>query len=95
MMRAFGYEKELVVGEYNAPWPNLYPEATVAMEQAMAAVFAVGAATGGDPNSRNAVGSAAIPQQSPEEIAMQGFMDLLFGKLALLDLEGTDRSRIR
>jgi hypothetical protein len=34
MMRAFGYEKPLVVGEYNAPWPNLYPEATAAMEQA-------------------------------------------------------------
>ena len=38
MMRAIGYEKPLVVGEYNAPWPNLYPEATAAMEQAIAAV---------------------------------------------------------
>jgi hypothetical protein len=38
MMRAVGYEKPLVVGEYNAPWPNLYPEALAAMEQAMAAV---------------------------------------------------------
>jgi hypothetical protein len=37
MMRAFGYEKPLVVGEYNAPWPDLYPEATAAMQQAMAA----------------------------------------------------------
>jgi hypothetical protein len=36
MMRAFGYEKPLVAGEYNAPWPNLYPEAVAAMEQAMA-----------------------------------------------------------
>jgi hypothetical protein len=26
------------VGEYNAPWPNLYPEATAAMEQAIASV---------------------------------------------------------
>jgi hypothetical protein len=34
MMRAAGYEKPLVVGEYNAPWPNLYPEATAAIEQA-------------------------------------------------------------
>ena len=40
MMRAFGYERPLVVGEYNAPWPNLYPEATAAMEKAMAAAFA-------------------------------------------------------
>jgi Beta-galactosidase len=36
-MRAFGYEKPLVVGEYNAPWPSLCPEATAAMQQAMAA----------------------------------------------------------
>jgi hypothetical protein len=34
MMRAFGYEKPLVAGEYNAPWPNLFPEAVAAMEQA-------------------------------------------------------------
>jgi hypothetical protein len=40
MMRGFGYEKPLVVGEYNAPWPNLYPEATAAMEKVMAAAFA-------------------------------------------------------
>jgi hypothetical protein len=38
MMRRFGYEKPLLVGEYNAPWPNLYPEATTAMQQAMATV---------------------------------------------------------
>lgn len=38
MMRALGYEKPLLVGDYNAPWPNLYPEATAAMEQAIAAV---------------------------------------------------------
>jgi len=40
MMRAFGYEKPLVVGEYNAPWPNLYPEATAAMEGAAEAGLA-------------------------------------------------------
>jgi hypothetical protein len=50
MMRAFGYEKPLVVGEYNAPWPNLYPEATAAMEKAMAAVFAAGAAVARRPS---------------------------------------------
>jgi hypothetical protein len=55
MMRAFGYEKPLVVGEYNAPWPNLYPEATAAMQQVMAAAFAAG---------------AAPPQRTPEEAAM-------------------------
>jgi len=61
MMRAFGYEKPLVVGEYNAPWPNLYPEATAAMERVMAAAFAGAAAgQGGDP----------APQRTPEEAAM-------------------------
>jgi hypothetical protein len=57
MMRAFGYDKPLVVGEYNAPWPNLYPEAAAAMEQVMAASFADGAA-------------GTAPQRSPEEAAM-------------------------
>ncbi|HEX8133268.1 MAG TPA: hypothetical protein VF880_07545 [Actinomycetes bacterium] len=47
MMRAFGYEKPLVVGEYNAPWPNLYPEAVAAMQQAMAAA-------GGQPDPQRA-----------------------------------------
>ena len=82
MMRAFGYEKELVVGEYNAPWPNLYPDATAAMEQAMAAVFAAGAAAGGG-NGQNAVGDAAVPQRSPEEIAMER----LYGQMASLPLQ--------
>ena len=30
-MRAFGYERPVVAGEYNAPWPNLYSEAVEAM----------------------------------------------------------------
>ena len=71
MMRAFGYEKELVVGEYNAPWPNLYPDATAAMEQAMAAVFAAGAAAGGG-NGQNAVGDAAVPQRSLKRSLWRG-----------------------
>jgi Beta-galactosidase len=60
MMRAFGYSKPLVVGEYNAPWPNLYPEATAAMQQVMAAALAAGADGAG----------AATPRPTPEEAAM-------------------------
>jgi hypothetical protein len=41
-MRNFGYEKPLVAGEYNAPWPNLYPEAVAAMQAALAAALAAG-----------------------------------------------------
>jgi Beta-galactosidase len=83
MMRAFGYEKPLVVGEYNAPWPNLYPEATAAMEQTMAAAFAAGQTVGGGPNGHNADGAAVAPQRSPEEIAMES----LYEQMASLPLQ--------
>jgi hypothetical protein len=63
MMRAFGYEKPLVAGEYNAPWPNLYPEATAAMQQALAAAFAAGA---GGPAGQG----ADAGQQTPEQVAI-------------------------
>jgi hypothetical protein len=63
MMRAFGYEKPLVAGEYNAPWPNLYPEATAAMQQALAAAFAAGA---GGPAGQG----ADAGQQTPEQAAI-------------------------
>ena len=63
-MRAFGYEKPLVVGEYNAPWPNLYPEATAAMEEALAAAFAAGSGGSGGQ------GADAAVQQTPEQAAM-------------------------
>jgi len=39
LMRNFGYEKPLVAGEYNAPWPNLYPEAAAAMQAALARLY--------------------------------------------------------
>jgi hypothetical protein len=71
MMRAFGDEKPVVVGEYNAPWPNLFPEATAAMEQAMAAVFAAGAdgSAGQDPAGDGA------QRRTPEEAAIAGLYE--------------------
>ena len=39
-MRAHGYETPVVAGEYNAPWPNLFPEAEAAMREALAAAMA-------------------------------------------------------
>jgi len=77
MMRAFGYEKPLVVGEYNAPWPNLYPEAARAMEQVMAAAFA---AAGGGASRGQGHGAATAPQRTPEEAAMAS----LYGRMASL-----------
>jgi hypothetical protein len=65
MMGAFGYEKPLVAGEYNAPWPNLYPEATAAMQAALAAAFAAG--TGGSGGGQD---PDAAPQRTPEQAAM-------------------------
>jgi hypothetical protein len=64
LMRASGDEKPLVVGEYNAPWPDLYPEATAAMQEALAAAFAGGS------GSQDA--GAASGQQTPEQAAMAG-----------------------
>jgi hypothetical protein len=45
-MRAHGYEKPVVVGEYNAPWPASFPAATDAMQRVMAAAFAAPAPSG-------------------------------------------------
>ena len=64
MMRAFGYEKPLVVGEYNAPWPNLFHEATAALEQAMAAAFAAGAGGSGGGQGADAAGARRTPEQA-------------------------------
>jgi hypothetical protein len=64
LMRNFGYEKPLVAGEYNAPWPNLYPEAAAAMQAALAAAFAAGPDAGGAP------GADGAPRQTPEQAAM-------------------------
>jgi hypothetical protein len=141
MLRAAGDEKPLVAGEYNAPWPELFPEATAAMQAAMAAAFAD---PQGSPEEAAMAGlyerMADLPPQlqmfmrgcPPEleakrdrincrEIVMRNLlalsaglrrtvcwnlapeipgyenhlsiMDLLFGKLALLDYEGTELSR--
>jgi hypothetical protein len=62
LMRAHGYERPLVAGEYNAPWPNLYPEAVEAMQAAMAAAFAGGP-------------GASEGQQTPEQAAMAGLYE--------------------
>ena len=64
LMRNFGYEKPLVAGEYNAPWPNLYPEAVAAMQAALAAAFAAGSDASGAPGANGA------PQKTPEQAAM-------------------------
>jgi hypothetical protein len=48
MMRTHGYEKPIVAGEYNAPWPELFPQATTAMHEAMAEVFKHGGTAGGE-----------------------------------------------
>jgi hypothetical protein len=131
MLAAAGCDQPLVVGEYNAPWPELFPEATAAMQAAMAAAFAGG---GGEEAAmaRLYEGMADLPPQlqmfmrgcPPEleakrdrincrELVMRNLlalaggvrrtvcwnlapeipgyqnrlsiMDLLFGKLALLD----------
>lgn len=61
MMRSFGYEKPLLVGEYNAPWPNLFPEAVSAMNDAFASAFA---------SAEAAAAEDAAPDGTPEQRAM-------------------------
>jgi hypothetical protein len=63
-MRALGYEKPLLAGEYNAPRPNLYPEAVAAMQAAMAAAFAAG------PDVSGGQGPDGAAQRTPEQAAM-------------------------
>ena len=152
LMRGYGYEKPLVAGEYNAPWPNLYPEAVTAMQSTMAAAFAGGLDLSGDQGSGQTPEQAAmaslyqrmdtLPPQlqmfmrgcpreledkrdriNRRELVMRNLlalsagirrtvcwnlapdipgyedpmsvMDLLFGKLALLDYEGAELSHRR
>jgi hypothetical protein len=76
LMRAHGYEKPLVVGEYNAPWPNLYPEAVAAMQAALAAAFAAGGPEGAGGQG----GGDGQPRQTPEQAAMAG----LYARMAEL-----------
>src|SRR5215472_14750691 len=66
IMRAFGDEKPVVVGEYNGPWLNLYPEATSAMNGTLAQAFAAAesAANGGGSRDETA------PGRTPEQAAM-------------------------
>ena len=64
MMRALGYEKPVVAGEYNGPWVNLYAEATAAMNDTLARAFA-------DARRSNGGASAtASRRQTPEQAAM-------------------------
>jgi hypothetical protein len=125
LMRSLGYEKPLVAGEYNAPWPNLYPEAVQAMQAAMAGLYErmpslppqLQMFMRGCPPElearrhrincreivmRNLLALASgvrrticwnLAPEIPGYENRLSVMDLLFGKLALLDYEGTELSR--
>ncbi|MFC4015140.1 hypothetical protein ACFOY2_48550 [Nonomuraea purpurea] len=72
LMRAHGYEKPVVAGEYNGPWPDLYPEATQAMHEVMAAVFAAGTVDGAD--------GAGVPGDGPARTPEQTAMAMLYDR---------------
>ena len=69
-MRELGYERPIVAGEYNAPWPSLYPEAESAMNEAMAAAFAPPGE--GEEGSTPQAGAA---QRTPEQLALAGLYE--------------------
>jgi hypothetical protein len=78
MMRADGYERPVVVGEYNGPTLFQLPEAETALHQTMASAFAdagAHAAAGGDLSTEGLTASAAI--ETPERRAMKE----LFGRM--------------
>jgi hypothetical protein len=118
LMRALGYEKPRVAGEYNGPWPNLYPEAVQAMQAALASMppqlqmFMRGCPPELEAKRhrincreivlRNLLALASgvrrticwnLAPEIPGYENRLSVMDLLFGKLALLDYEGTEPTR--
>ena len=72
MMRAYGYEKPIVVGEYNAPWPNLFPAATAAMDEVLAAAFAAA-------GSAEEQGEQQSGPRTPEQTAMAALYERMSG----------------
>ena len=64
-MRDLGYERPIVAGEYNAPWPSLYPGAESAMNEAMAAAFA----SPGE-GEEGATPEAGAARRTPEQLAL-------------------------
>jgi hypothetical protein len=74
MMRSHGYERPIVVGEYNGPTLFEFPEAGAAMQQTMAEAFSSGALPG--------LSSAelAVQVESPDRRAMRS----LYTRIATL-----------
>jgi hypothetical protein len=113
LMRAHGYEKPLVAGEYNAPWPNLaglYERMDSLPPQLQ--MFMRGCPRELE-DKRHRINCRGIVMRNLLALAsgvrrtvcwnlapdIPGYenhlsvMDLLFGKLALLDYQGTELSR--
>jgi hypothetical protein len=75
LMRAHGYERPVVVGEYNGPTLFDFPAAMGAVEQAMGAAFAAAAAPGPDATDGTGMGTADLAAQvaaeTPDRRAMR------------------------
>lgn len=70
MMRAHGYERPVVVGEYNGPTLFQLPEVEPVLQGAMASALAAsGAATGGDLSTERLTAAANL--ETPERRAMK------------------------
>ncbi|MBO0686332.1 MAG: hypothetical protein J2P45_24560, partial [Candidatus Dormibacteraeota bacterium] len=63
MMRAFGYEKPVVAGEYNGPSVDQFPQAAGALQETLAAAFG-GSPPAGAPSGR-----------TPEQAALAGLYE--------------------
>jgi hypothetical protein len=75
LMRAHGYERPVVVGEYNGPTLFDFPAAMGAVEQSMGAAFAAAAAPGPDAPEGTGMGTADLAAQvaaeTPDRLALR------------------------
>jgi hypothetical protein len=72
LMRLRGYERPVVVGEYNGPTLFDFPAASAALEQTMAAAFAAAQGSGGDAVPMSTADLAAqLANESPDRRALR------------------------
>jgi len=71
MMRAHGYERPVLIGEYGAPTPEQFPDARAAIYQAMTAAFAAQVApSAGAQHDPKDSKPAAAPAPTPDRAAV-------------------------
>jgi len=79
LMRAHGYEKPVVIGEYGGPIPDSFPAAEAAIAQAMATA----AAAAGPEDDARATATGSAPASGPDAIMRRAVADLYYRRASL------------